>query len=256
MRMISGTSSLLNNFLSYIQNYSCYFFEIAVLTEAIKNELYSKDEEGIMGIQERKKREKGLRRFQILEAAKNVFSSKGYNAATMEEIADAAELSPGTLYIYFKNKEELHTFLSIDILKYIASEVEHVAQNDEPSEMKLDNLRDVFIEVYESDPMILISLFHLQAGETLKNLSEEVLGQLKQTSGKALTAITAIVTEGIEEGVFINDHPVALADVLWSIFSGVVLWVDSKRVLNNQKDFVKSTLTTAFSIAKQGLKKH
>ena len=78
--------------------------------------------------------------------------------------------------------------------------------------MKLDNLRDVFIEVYESDPMILISLFHLQAGETLKNLSEEVLGQLKQTSGKALTAITAIVTEGIEEGVFINDHPVALAD--------------------------------------------
>ncbi len=209
-----------------------------------------------MGIQERKKREKGMRRYQILEAAKKVFSSKGYNAATMEEIADVAELSPGTLYIYFKNKEELHTFLSIDILQHIAVEAEFVVQKSVSSEIKLDNLRDVFIEVYENDPMILISLFHLQAGETLKNLSEEVLNKLKQTSGRALAAITSIIKGGIEEGIFIDEHPVALADVIWSTFSGVVLWVDSKRLLNDQKDFVKSTLRTAFSIAKKGLKKN
>ncbi len=208
-----------------------------------------------MGIQERKKREKGMRRAQILEAAKQVFSSKGYNSATMEEIADVAELSPGTLYIYFKNKEELHTFLSIDILKRISAEIELVAKESVSSEVKLDNLRDVFIEVYEDDPMILINLFHLQAGETLKNLSEDVLEHLKQTSARALSAITSIIVEGIETGIFIDDHPVALADVIWSTFSGVVLWVDSKRLLNDQKDFVKSTLKTAFSIAKKGLKK-
>mgnify|MGYP006293938867 FL=1 len=62
-----------------------------------------------MGIYERKRREREQRRAQILEAAKKVFSSKGFNSATMEEIAGEAELSPGTLYIYFKNKEELHT---------------------------------------------------------------------------------------------------------------------------------------------------
>ncbi|MCP3900367.1 MAG: TetR/AcrR family transcriptional regulator [Desulfobacteraceae bacterium] len=208
-----------------------------------------------MGIQERKQREKGIRRFQILEAAKEVFSSKGYNAATMEEIADVAELSPGTLYIYFKNKEELHTFLSIDILKRIAEAVEVVSQSQVSSEIKLDNLRDVFIDVYENDPMILINLFHLQAGETLKNLSEEVLNMLKQTSVIALGAITSIIIDGTEEGVFIDSHPVALADVIWSTFSGVVLWVDSKRLLNDQKDFVKSTLNVAFSILKKGLKK-
>ncbi len=208
-----------------------------------------------MGIQERKQREKGIRRFQILEAAKEVFSSKGYNAATMEEIADVAELSPGTLYIYFKNKEELHTFLSIDILKRIAEAVEVVSQSQVSSEIKLDNLRDVFIDVYENDPMILINLFHLQAGETLKNLSEEVLNMLKQTSVIALGAITSIIVDGTEEGVFIDSHPVALADVIWSTFSGVVLWVDSKRLLNDQKDFVKSTLNVAFNILKKGLKK-
>ena len=63
-----------------------------------------------MGIQERKEREKERRRQQIMVAAKRVFSNKGFNKATMEDIAQEAELSPGTLYLYFKNKEECLTF--------------------------------------------------------------------------------------------------------------------------------------------------
>ncbi|RLC22759.1 MAG: TetR/AcrR family transcriptional regulator, partial [Deltaproteobacteria bacterium] len=66
-----------------------------------------------MGIQERKEREKGRRRQQIMIAAKRVFSLKGFNKATMEDIANEAELSPGTLYLYFKNKDELCASLSL-----------------------------------------------------------------------------------------------------------------------------------------------
>ncbi len=72
-----------------------------------------------MGIYERKQREKERRRQEILAAARHVFSKKGFNSATMEEIASKAELSPGTLYLYFKNKEELHTSLSIDLLEHL-----------------------------------------------------------------------------------------------------------------------------------------
>ncbi|MGM0643902.1 MAG: TetR/AcrR family transcriptional regulator [Thermodesulfobacteriota bacterium] len=209
-----------------------------------------------MGIYERKRREREQRRTQILEAAKKVFSSKGFNSATMEEIAGEAELSPGTLYIYFKNKEELHTSLSIDLLEHIGNQINRVAAEDISVGAKLDSLRDVFIDVYEYDAMILINLFHLQSGEVLKNLSDELMSQLKDTSAKALRAIKAIVTEGIEQGVLIDKHPVALADIIWSTYSGVVLWVDSKRLLNDEKDFVKSTLKQAFDILKVGLKKN
>ncbi|MCP4115004.1 MAG: TetR/AcrR family transcriptional regulator [Desulfobacteraceae bacterium] len=209
-----------------------------------------------MGIQERKIREKEQRRRQIMQAAKLVFSAKGFNRATMEEIAGEAELSPGTLYLYFKNKEELHTSLSIDILKYLTSQIkEYVDKTDMSPEEKLDALRDAFINVYEFDAMVLINLFHLQSGETLKNLSGEVLQQIKQTSSDALGAITSIVQEGIDQGVFIDRHPVALADILWATYSGVVLWVDSKRQLNNEKDFVRQTLETAFEIIGAGFKR-
>ena len=60
-----------------------------------------------MGITERKEREKEQRRNDIIDAAENVFFSKSLENATMDEIAAAAELSKGTLYLYFNNKEDL-----------------------------------------------------------------------------------------------------------------------------------------------------
>ena len=61
-----------------------------------------------MGIAERKERERQKRWEDIVAAAEKVFFSKGFVRSTMEEIAEAAELSKGTLYLYFKSKEDLH----------------------------------------------------------------------------------------------------------------------------------------------------
>jgi len=207
-----------------------------------------------MGILERKQREKERRRQEILGAAREVFSAKGFNSATMEEIASKAELSPGTLYLYFKNKEELHTSLSINILAHLGAEISKVVEQDISVEDKVGRFRDVFIDVYDYDSSILINLFHLQSGETLHNLSEEVMKELKKYSSLAHQAIIAVVREGIEKQIFVEEHPVALADVLWGTYAGVVLWVDSKRLLNDEKDFVKPTLRTAFNVIIKGLK--
>jgi AcrR family transcriptional regulator len=208
-----------------------------------------------MGIHERKQREKQRRRRDIINAARKIFSVKGFNSATMEEIATEAELSPGTLYLYFKNKEELHTSLSIDILKYLTTQIQEVVDLDICVEEKMERFRDVFIDVYDYDASILINLFHLQSGETLHNLSDEMMQHLKKNSARAHGAIIQVIKEGIDKGIFIDEHPVALADVLWGSYAGVVLWVDSKKKLDDHKDFVKSTLTTAFKVIIQGLKK-
>ena len=155
-----------------------------------------------MGIQERKEREKERRRQQIIVAAKRVFSSKGFNKATMEDIAKEAELSPGTLYLYFKNKEELYASLSLRILQYLHIRVTHV--DKEPgltSIQKLDALMDAMYDVYDFDPLIIINMFHLQSSETLKNLSDELLMEIKDLSRKSIGAIAAIFKEGIDERV-------------------------------------------------------
>jgi len=208
-----------------------------------------------MGIQERKEREKERRRQQIIVAAKRVFSEKGFNKSTMEDIASEAELSPGTLYLYFKNKEELYASLSLRILQYLHIRVEHVnKETDLSPEQKLEKLIEAMYDVYDFDPLIIINMFHLQSSETLKNLSPRLMTQIEELSRKSIGAISSIFREGVEKGVFIEKHPVALSDIFWSLFSGVVLWEASKKIMNEDKDYLKKTLAIAFEIFSQGVK--
>lgn len=52
-----------------------------------------------------------VKRAQILDGAREVFSSRGFDAASMSEIASAAQVSKGTLYVYFADKEHLFVAL-------------------------------------------------------------------------------------------------------------------------------------------------
>ncbi len=208
-----------------------------------------------MGIQERKEREKERRRQQIIVAAKRVFSEKGFNKATMEDIAHEAELSPGTLYLYFKNKEELYASLSLRILQYLHIRVEHVNKEDLPPEEKMDALVEAMYDVYAFDPLILINMFHLQSSETLKNLSPKLMAEIEELSRKSIGAIALIFEQGIDSGLFIDRHPVALADIFWALFSGVILWTTSKKIFNEEKDYLKDTLKIAFEVFSRGIEK-
>lgn len=60
-----------------------------------------------MGITERREREKAMRRDAIIEGAEELFSRHGYDKTRMLEIAEYCELSKGSLYLYFNNKEDL-----------------------------------------------------------------------------------------------------------------------------------------------------
>ena len=60
-----------------------------------------------MGVLQRKEREKEEMRRLILDAAHRLFREKGYDGVSMRSIAEAIEYSPATLYLYYKDKNEL-----------------------------------------------------------------------------------------------------------------------------------------------------
>lgn len=207
-----------------------------------------------MGIHERKEREKERRRQQIMVAAKRVFSVGGFSKSTMEDIAREAELSPGTIYLYFKNKDELYASLSVRILQYLSIRLKHVIENKdlEPNQY-IWELKKAMLDVYDFDPLIVINLFQLQSSDTLKNLTSELLEQIVELSRNSLEALAKIFQMGIEKGVFIERHPYALADTIWALFSGIILWEESKKIINEDKDYLKPTLDLAFEIFYRGI---
>ena len=61
-----------------------------------------------MGINERKDKEKQIRSNDIIDAAERVFFLKGYDLATMDDVAKEAEFSKRTVYVYFNSKEQIY----------------------------------------------------------------------------------------------------------------------------------------------------
>ena len=213
-----------------------------------------------MGIAERRERERDLqqkmRRGQILDAAKRLFHAKGFSSATMEDIAQEAELSTAAIYLYFKNKNDLYVSLNLQLLEYLSDKLERLyLQEGLDAEEKVEALKDLFTAVYNFDPLILINLFHFQASDGLRNLPPERLSQLNDLAGKSLRSLAAIFDQGKGEGRYMDYHSTALADIVWIIFTGAVLWEESKRMIHPHKDYLKDTLDLAIDILGRGIKK-
>jgi AcrR family transcriptional regulator len=207
-----------------------------------------------MGIQERRQREKERRRKQIMVAAKRVFVKNGYSRTTMESIAEEAELSAGTLYLYFKSKSELWATLSVRVLKYLLMRLEHLHTHQATDDIgDISELKDVLLDAYEFDPMIFKSLFNLQTSDTLMDLSPELIEEIKSLGQQSLNKIASIFEQGIDQGIFLDRQPRAIADIVWSLFSGIVLWEGRKQIGGRPSKQLQATMEMAFEILEKGI---
>jgi len=208
-----------------------------------------------MGIQERKKREKEMRRQQIVTAAKQVFLHKGLKSATIEDIAIEAELGVATIYAYFKNKDELYASLNLITLGYLVDQVEIVYVNDSLSiEQKIIKFKDAMYNTFRFDPVLLRNIFRVELELTLTTLSRELLEEIHQLTRKALTMFANVFDEGVKQGIFLPRHKMLFVDIMWSTFAGLVIWEGAKTEINPKKDFLKSSLDEAFDIFLRGIK--
>lgn len=98
-------------------------------------------------------------------------------------------------------------------------------------------------------------MFHIQSGETLKNLSPELLSEIQLLSNQALRTIADLFRHGVRENMFIADSPDSFADIVWAMFSGIVLLEGQKRALKNNRNFVKDSLDRGFVILLKGIEK-
>src|ERR1044072_9698409 len=79
------------------------------------------------------------KRRQIVEGARAVFLSQGFDAASMNDIARKAGVSKGTLYVYFRNKEELFESITEQECGMQAERVFQLDANDRDAAAPLNN---------------------------------------------------------------------------------------------------------------------
>ena len=91
----------------------------------------------VMGLKERRQRERKQRRDQIIDAARSLLFEKGLHATSINQIAKKAELGVGTIYFYYKSKEEIFADLQEEGLELLFSRIFKICDMDLAADEKL-----------------------------------------------------------------------------------------------------------------------
>src|SRR5438477_1500755 len=105
-----------------------------------------------MGIIERKEREKEARRSLILDATERVIQAKGIQQATMDDIARDAELAKGTIYLYYRNKEELQLGVMMRAMDMIHESFHDAALGENLALKKFQAVGDAYWKFAHDEP--------------------------------------------------------------------------------------------------------
>jgi AcrR family transcriptional regulator len=208
-----------------------------------------------MGTKERKEREKEARRGAILEAAKGVFFEKGLQGTTMDQIAEAAELSKGSLYRYFPSKEELYVSILVEGLEILYQKFSEATEGIEGWEQRLRNIALAFYGFYREHKNYFNILFFLQHGELASHLSEELYQKCFDRGISCLNFLSEAIQEGINKGEIKAQDPMETSAILWGAFNGILLLHEEEE----HKKFIPSSLDhliiKSFDLMMEGLKR-
>jgi AcrR family transcriptional regulator len=105
-----------------------------------------------MGIVERKERQKESLRQDILDAAREILLAEGYAKLSMRRIAKRIEYSPTTIYIYFKNKDEILYHLCEESLERQFEAMNAAASNESSPGLRLRATLSAYIDFGLSEP--------------------------------------------------------------------------------------------------------
>jgi AcrR family transcriptional regulator len=183
-----------------------------------------------MGIVERKEREKEHRKEEIIDAAQKVFFEKGLSEATMDEIAEAAELSKGTLYLYYKSKEDLYLAVMMRGMEKLYKRLEPIVPSDDSTIQKLVKFIDTYKDFFRSHRNFFRMFHFLQAPQFHKQVSEETRQACGVESRKMWDLVIGIFQRAIDEKIVRSGlNPVELTIILWSSSTALMLRADAER---------------------------
>jgi AcrR family transcriptional regulator len=162
------------------------------------------------------------KRVEILKSAAAAFRRRGYHGASVEEIASALHMTKGSLYYYFKNKEEILYFChdySLDIMLDLLADVESDTRGPEE---KLRRLIVAFVH------MIIDELHGTALTMDLQALSPARLRKVIAKRDRFDRGLRRIVQEGMDQGAFAaGDAKLAAFAVLGAV-NWITRWYDPR----------------------------
>ncbi len=171
---------------------------------------------------------KDQREQEIKEAALKIFSTRGYHRATMAEIAMEAGYGKGTIYWYWKSKEELYFALISDLHNEILALVDEANTAEGPALPKIKNLADGMIDVYYRNREYCKLSWRMRA-EELQAFSPEFVEALHNYVMRTRQALENLLKQASGEGYFRGIDPYYLSCIILGMVEGMeIQWLEDQ----------------------------
>jgi AcrR family transcriptional regulator len=170
-----------------------------------------------MGIQERKEKQKLEIRKLILDASIKLFSDEGFGNVTIRKIADLIEYSPTTVYLYFKDKDEIYAALHDIGFQKMSEFNRNLASINNPL-LRLHKMGENYLQFGMEHPEFYNLMFIM--GEPMKVFSEA--GCEWKPGDAAIGVLKTTVTECMEKGYIAKGDPQLVSLSVWSFVHGLV----------------------------------
>lgn len=206
-----------------------------------------------MSTKDRKLLEKENRRESILTAAESVMTIHGIHGLSIDLIANETQLAKGTIYLYFKSKEEILSTLTIKARILLFREFQKIEEKEISSIDKIKELVHTNYTFYKKQPMYydLMSLY--EVNNTLTETEE-----MHESGQNISDLIVDMVTKAQEEGTLNpNINPLHFSFCIWGMTVGVIqllkvrgTWMNATMSISEQDLLNTFTQTLEYGIKK------
>ena len=164
------------------------------------------------------------RKEDIIKIAAKLFSEKSFHDVKMDEIAEELGIAKGTIYLYFKSKEQLYLKILEDSHESIESILEREIANDDPSPIKLKKVLSIIFSFYRRN---LDVLKILSRDET--HLIKEHFEFTELWRKRRLKLYEKILDKGIREGSFSIQNTTLTALIIFGLVRSVMFFYTTEK---------------------------
>lgn len=179
-----------------------------------------------MGNNERKEKEKEIRKNDIINAAERIFFTKGYHNATMDDVAKEAEFSKRTVYVYFNSKEQIYFEIMIRGYKLLTDMLKANLQK-EKAYTAIEEIRQMALTLYQfsndySEYFGAIMEYENSTLDFQKGIPDHSREECYALGEQILGYLIDALKKGIADGSVRNDLNIEnTALTLWACIIGV-----------------------------------
>ncbi len=197
--------------------------------------------------------DKGQKKIEIISAAMKVFARNGVAKSKMIEIAREAQIGKGTIYEYFRSKDEI--FLEAFRLMMTNTEARILPllhSNIDPF-IKLKNLLDIFTDFFMNEHLDFAEIMMEFWAEGIRHSNKDILNKihLNDIYKEYRAMVQTILNDGIQRGQFRKVDTFSVASSIVGMLDGLFLqWIMDRGVFD-----LKNTVNQLMDVLLNGIKK-